>query len=448
MVTHLSKTTFKNIGLHPKLLKALKVLGYQYATPIQAQALPLLLNAQDVAGQAQTGTGKTNAFLLAILDELLTLPEVEDRQPNEPRAIIIAPTRELVIQIFEDAKQLAKFTDLKMCVAFGGADYDKQREEIEAGCDVLIGTVGRLIDYFKQDIFNFYALDCVVLDEADRMFDLGFINDIRYLFRKMPKPTERLNMLFSATLSHRVKELAYEHMNHPQHIHVEAEQVTADRVTQVLYYPANHEKLPLLIGLIQKHQPQKAMIFTNTRRQAEQVWLSLRGNDIKAGLLTGDVPQRKRIRLLDELKTGKIQMLIATDVAARGLHIDGVTHVFNFDLPEDAEDYVHRIGRTARAGAEGDAISFAGEDNAFNLPAIESYIEHTIQTADVTPELLVDIKPPMKAEPKKFKQNNNRSQGRSKHHRSNQGGSNQGYSNQQNSNRSDLSQSTSSDGNE
>ncbi|WP_444996137.1 ATP-dependent RNA helicase RhlB [Aliikangiella sp. IMCC44359] len=408
MVTHLSTTAFKNMGLHPNLLKALEALGYEYATPIQAQAIPLLLNSNDVAGQAQTGTGKTNAFLLAILNELLTLPAVADREPNEPRAFIIAPTRELVIQIYEDAKTLAKFTDLKMCVAYGGADYDKQRNAIEAGCDVLIGTVGRLIDYLKQNVYNFYALDCVVLDEADRMFDLGFINDIRYLFRKMPKPDQRLNMLFSATLSHRVKELAYEHMNHPTHIHVEAEQVTADKVRQLLYYPANHEKLPLLVGLINKYQPQKAVIFTNTRRQAEKVWLCLKGNDIKAGLLTGDVAQKKRIRLLDELKQGKIDMLIATDVAARGLHIDGVTHVFNYDLPDDAEDYVHRIGRTARAGAEGDAISFAGEDNAFNLPAIEEYIESTIPTADVDPSLLANIKPSAPMEEKRNRPTNSR----------------------------------------
>jgi ATP-dependent RNA helicase RhlB len=391
MLTHLSTTTFKNMGLHPKLLEALDSLGYEFATPIQAQAIPLLLNSQDVAGQAQTGTGKTNAFLLAILNELLTLPAVEDRQPNEPRAFIIAPTRELVIQIYEDAKTLSQFTDLKMCVAFGGADYEKQRQAIESGCDVLIGTAGRLIDYLKKGVYNFYSLDCVVLDEADRMFDLGFIDDIRYLFRKMPKPEERLNMLFSATLSNRVKELAYEHMNSPEHIHVEADQVTADRVKQLLYYPSNPEKLPLLVGLMQKLQPKKSMVFVNTRRQAERVWLCLKGNGIKAGLLTGDVQQKKRMRLLDELKQGKIDVLIATDVAARGLHINGVTHVFNYDLPDDAEDYVHRIGRTARAGEEGDAISFAGEDNAFNLPAIETYIESSIPTADVTTDLLAEL---------------------------------------------------------
>ncbi len=378
--------------LHPDLLKALEQLGYQFATPIQAECLPLLLNSQDVAGQAQTGTGKTNAFLLAILNELLALPETENRQPNEPRAFILAPTRELVIQIYEDAKKLAQFVDLKICVAFGGTDYEKQRRSIESGCDILIGTTGRLIDYFKQGVYNFYALDCVVLDEADRMFDLGFINDIRYLFRKMPKPQDRLSMLFSATLSHRVKELAYEHMNSPQHIHIEAEQVTADKVRQCLYYPANHEKLPLLIGLIKQLSPQKAIIFVNTRRQAEKVWLTLQKQNLKVGLLTGDVQQKKRIRLLEDLKQGKIDVLIATDVAARGLHINGVTHVFNYDLPDDPEDYVHRIGRTARAGAEGDAISFAGEDNAFNLPAIEEYIGNTIPTKNIAPELLLMTK--------------------------------------------------------
>lgn len=408
MVTHLSTSTFNSMGLHPDLLKALDELGYHHATPIQAQTIPLLLDSKDVAGQAQTGTGKTNAFLLGVLNELLTLPEVEGREANEPRAFIIAPTRELVIQIYEDAKKLSKFTDLKMCVAFGGADYDQQRDAIESGCDVLIGTAGRLIDYLKQGVYNFFALDCVVLDEADRMFDLGFINDIRYLFRKMPPPAERLNMLFSATLSHRVKELAYEHMNSPQHIRVEAEQVTADKVRQSLYYPSNHEKLPLLVGLLQKYQPEKAIIFTNTRRQAERVWLCLKGNDMQAGLLTGDVQQKRRIRLLEELKQGKIEVLIATDVAARGLHINGVTHVFNYDLPDDAEDYVHRIGRTARAGAEGDAISFACEDNAFNLPAIEAYIENTIPTVEVTPELLADIKPSAKSDRPSTNQYGNR----------------------------------------
>ena len=396
MVTHLTQTTFSSMGLHKNLIKALDALNYEFATPIQAEAIPLLLDGKDVAGQAQTGTGKTNAFLLGILNELLTLPEVEDRRPNEPRAFIIAPTRELVIQIYEDAKTLSKYTDLKMQVAFGGADYVKQKEAIQSGVDVLIGTSGRLLDYFKQGVYNFYALDCVVLDEADRMFDLGFIDDIRYFFHKMPKPKERLNMLFSATLSNRVKELAYEHMNSPTHIHVEPDAITAGQIEETLYYPSNQEKLPLLVGLMQKLEPTKSIVFSNTKRQSENVWLCLKANGYKAGLLTGDVQQKKRMRLIDELKSGEIEILIATDVAARGLHIDGVSHVFNYDLPDDAEDYVHRIGRTARAGASGSAISFACEDAAFNLPAIEKYIEHAIPMKDVTEELLPDIKIPEK----------------------------------------------------
>ncbi len=401
MVTHLSETRFDAMGLHPQLLKALNKLNYQYATPIQAEAIPLLIDGKDVAGQAQTGTGKTNAFLLGVMHELLTLPEVEHRRPNEPRAFILAPTRELVIQIYEDAKLLSEFTDLKVCVAFGGADYAKQRDAIASGVDILVGTVGRLKDYFMQNVYSFYALDCVVLDEADRMFDLGFIDDIRYFFRKMPNPSERLNMLFSATLSNRVKELAYEHMNSPHHIHVEPDEVTAGKIEELLFYPSNQEKLPLLIGLLQKYKPTKSIIFTNTKRMAEQAWLSLKANGYNAGLLTGDVQQKKRMRLIDELKSGDIEILIATDVAARGLHIDAVSHVFNFDLPDDAEDYVHRIGRTARAGASGVAISFACEDAAFNLPAIEKYIDHSIPTADVTAELLPEIKKSDKPRPQR-----------------------------------------------
>lgn len=396
MVTHLSETTFESMGLHPKLIQALDELQYNLATPIQAEAIPLLLDGCDVAGQAQTGTGKTNAFLLGVLNELLTLPEVEGRRPNEPRAFIIAPTRELVIQIYEDAKVLAKFTDIKVRVAFGGADYAKQRDEISSGVDILVGTAGRLKDYFNQRVFTFYALDCVVLDEADRMFDLGFIDDIRYFFHSMPKPSERLNMLFSATLSNRVKELAYEHMNSPTHIHVEPDVITAGKIEEFLYYPSNQEKLPLLIGLMRKYGPTKSIVFSNTKRMAEQVWLCLKGNGYNAGLLTGDVHQKKRMRLLDELKTGEIEILIATDVAARGLHIDAVSHVFNFDLPDDAEDYVHRIGRTARAGASGVAISFACEDAAFNLPDIEKYIARAIPTAEVEADLLPEITLPEK----------------------------------------------------
>ncbi|AOE50995.1 ATP-dependent RNA helicase RhlB [Kangiella sediminilitoris] len=391
--SHLSDTRFSDLGLHPKLLEAINDLGFQYCTPIQAKTLPLLLKGQNVAGQAQTGTGKTIAFLLGVMNDILTLPEIDGRRPNEPRSIIIAPTRELAVQIAKDALKLAKHANFKIRVVYGGEDHEKQRRQLENGVDILIGTTGRLIDYLKQGAYGLEAIDSVVLDEADRMFDLGFIKDIRYLFRRMPPAEDRLNMLFSATLSHRVQELAYEHMHNPQHVQVAAEQVTAKKIREALFYPSRDEALPLLVGLMQRLEPPRSIIFTNTKRAAEHVWACLRGNDIPAGLLTGDVQQKKRLRLLDDLKNNTVNVLVCTDVAARGLHIDDVTHVFNYHLPDDPEDYVHRIGRTARAGAEGDAVSFAGEDFAMNLTAIEKYVGHELPKLEIKAEYLAELKP-------------------------------------------------------
>ncbi len=394
---HLSDVRFEQLGLEAPLLKAVSDLGFSHCTPIQAQALPLALTGHNVAGQAQTGTGKTAAFLLATLNDLLTIKPIEGRRPNEPRALILAPTRELAVQIYEDGLQLAKYTDLKLGVVFGGTGYEQQRQMLADGVDILIGTTGRIIDYYKQKVFGLDAIDVVVLDEADRMFDLGFIKDIRYLFRRMPPATDRLNMLFSATLSHRVMELAYEHMNNPVKVQVDVE-VTSGRIEEKLYYPANDEAIPLLIGLFRDQEPSKAMVFVNTRREAERVWGALAANGIAAGLLTGDVPQKKRLHLLDELKTGKVQALVATDVAARGLHIEAVSHVYNYDLPDDPEDYVHRIGRTARAGATGTAISFANERTAMNLPGIEQYIGYSLPTGHLDEVKMPDhLNPPLQA---------------------------------------------------
>ncbi|PWK46820.1 ATP-dependent RNA helicase RhlB [Pleionea mediterranea] len=416
MAKHLTDTPFAHMGLDPRLVKALHAINFTHCTPIQKLSLPLSLKGQDVAGQAQTGTGKTIAFLLAALDELLTLPADPNRLQNEPRVLIMAPTRELVVQILEDAKHLVQFTDLKVGAVYGGTGYDEQRQMLTQGIDVLIGTTGRLIDYYKQGIYKLDAIDVVVLDEADRMFDLGFIADIRYLLRRMPAPTERLNMLFSATLSHRVQELAYEHMNSPEHVQVEPEQVTAKKVREVLYYPSNFDKLSLLLGLMNKHQPEKSMIFVNTKRDAETIYSMLRANDWKVGLLTGDVPQKKRMSLLEKFKSDELPALIATDVAARGLHIDNVSHVFNYDLPDDAEDYVHRIGRTARAGADGDAISFACEDSAFSLPAIEQYIEHSIPKQEISADLLAAVKPFRKTRPSRGRPNKRPPKGQQRKH--------------------------------
>ena len=417
--THLSETRFDSLDLPDPLLQALADCGFEHCTEIQALTLPVVLQGDDIAGQAQTGTGKTAAFLLATFAHLHTHPAGESRKPTQPRALVLAPTRELAIQIHKDAEQLGKYTGLKLGLVYGGTGYDQQRKMLEAGVDVLIGTPGRLIDYFKQGLFNLKALQVAILDEADRMFDLGFIADIRYVFRRMPKPADRLSMLFSATLSHRVLELAYEHMNNPQRLVVETDKVTADKVQQQLFHPASDEKVPLLIGLMKSLQPPRTMIFVNTKRAAERVDGYLRGNGFEAAMLSGDVPQKKRQRLLGEFQSGKLPVLIATDVAARGLHVPDVSHVFNYDLPQQAEDYVHRIGRTARAGQSGDAISFACEEYAFSLPEIEEYIGHTIVVGDITNELLVTPEKPVFPE----KSRRPRPSGKSRGGRRNEGNS-------------------------
>jgi len=383
------------------LLKSIRESGFTHFTPIQAETLPITLAGHDVAGQAQTGTGKTIAFLIATYTWLLRHPASPERKQNQPRAIIIAPTRELAIQIHSDAEQLGKYTDLTLGLAFGGAGYEQQRKQLEQGVDILIATPGRIIDYFKQHVFNLKAIQVAVLDEADRMFDLGFLSDIRYLLRRMPPPEKRLSMLFSATLSFRVSELAYEHMNNPRQVLIESKQITAENVEEVIYFPAQEEKIPLLLGLLKGHDVTRTMVFVNTKRAAEDVQRYLSTNGYEAGVLSGDVPQKKRSSLLKRFVDGTLPILIATDVAARGLHIPEVSHVFNFDLPQDAEDYVHRIGRTARAGAAGDAISFACEEYSFSLSDIEEYIGHKIPVKNVTPELLVEPNPPAKRQPRK-----------------------------------------------
>jgi len=380
--------TFASLGLKPGVMQGIGEAGFVTCTPIQAQTLPIALAGRDVAGQAQTGTGKTAAFLVALYQALLTRPAAPSRSATSIRALVVAPTRELAVQIHRDALVLGAHTGLTHVVVFGGIDYEKQRQQLGAGCDVLIGTPGRLIDYFKQHVFDLKSAQVLVLDEADRMFDLGFIADIRYILRRLPPPGRRQSMLFSATLSHRVLELAYEHMNNPELVRIEPDKMTVDRVRQLMYYPSMEEKIPLLIGLLHQSEAVRTMVFVNTKRMAERLEAILKVNGFQAQALSGDVPQNKRLRFLRDFHEGKLAVLIATDVASRGLHIPDVSHVFNFDLPQDAADYVHRIGRTARAGAEGDAISFACEDTAVSLPDIENYIGHKIPFASISPELL------------------------------------------------------------
>lgn len=389
-----ASTAFSQLPLPPLLLQAVEELGFEHCTEIQALTLPAIAEGHDIAAQAQTGTGKTAAFLLGSFARLLE-NDGGERQQNQPRMLVLAPTRELAIQIKKDADALGKYTSLTSMVAYGGLDYEKQRKELADGVDIVIGTPGRLIDYFKQKVFNLRRLEICVLDEADRMFDLGFITDIRFLLRRMPEPENRTSMLFSATLSHRVMELAYEHMNNPMAIKTETSSVTADGVRQALYHPASDEKIPLLLGLIQSKAPERAIVFVNTKRVAEKVDAFLTGNDVACGTLSGDVRQNKRQKILNEFTSGNLTTLIATDVAARGLHIDDVTHVFNYDLPQHAEDYVHRIGRTARAGTQGEAVSFVCEEYAFSLPEIQEYIGQIIPTEPITDEMLVEPKKPV-----------------------------------------------------
>ena len=420
--THLTETKFADLNLAPQVVTGLEAMGFQYCTEIQAKSLPILLKGTDIAGQAQTGEGKTIAFLAATFHRLLQKPKPEH---NQPRALIMAPTRELAIQIHRDAIEMAKSTGLRLGIVYGGEGYESQRQELENGVDILIGTCGRLIDYLKQGIYNLNNIEAIVLDEADRMFDLGFIKDIRYMFRKMPPATERLSMLFSATLSFRVKELAFEHMNDPESVEVAPEQKTNTRISEELFYPSNEDKMALLQTIIEEEWPEKAIVFANTKHVCEKIHDHLAADKVRVGLLTGDVIQKKRLKILEGFTKGEIDVLVATDVAARGLHIANVSHVFNYDLPDDCEDYVHRIGRTGRAGATGHAISFACEDSVFNLPAIEDYIEHPLPVSKYDPDALLTDLPRPKPRQRRHKPHGNR-QGNSQNRNRSGGGNYRG----------------------
>jgi ATP-dependent RNA helicase RhlB len=374
--------------------QGIQAAGFTTATPIQEAALPVALRGKDVAGQAQTGTGKTAAFLIATFARLLRTAAHSSGGATAPRALIIAPTRELAVQIDADARLLGQFTGLRTLVVFGGVDYNKQREALRGPVDILIGTPGRLIDYLKQRVWSPGQVEVLVLDEADRMFDMGFIADIRWILRRLPPPEERQSFLFSATLSFRVLELTYEFMNNPAQITVSPDQVTVEEVEQVLYHAGRHEKFGLLLGLLRAEQGARVLVFTNTRDEARRLVERLTRNGHVAQALTGDFDQRQRLRTLAAFKEGTLPILVATDVASRGLHIPEVSHVYNWDLPQDPEDYVHRIGRTARAGARGKAISLVDEASAFSLEGVERFIGQRIRVEWAEDSLfLSEVKP-------------------------------------------------------
>jgi len=371
---------FESLPIPEPVLRGIRDAGFKACTPIQAKTLPISLSGKDVAGQAQTGTGKTAAFLISTFTRLVThepMPQ-KGKQWVAPRSLIIAPTRELALQIERDALLLGKHCGLKILCVYGGVDYDKQKEAIEKGIDVLIATPGRLIDYYKQKLFSLKGVEVLVIDEADRLFDMGFIVDVRYILRNISPYQKRQSMLFSATLNFRVMELCYEHMNEPVPIKIEPETVVVEKIKQVLYHVGKHEKLKLLLGLLKSETPGKTLIFTNMKSTAEKLELQLKYHDYNAQQISGDLPQKKRIKVLEQFTEGDIDILIATDVASRGLHVDDITHVINYDVPQDPEDYIHRIGRTARAGRDGDAITFACEDYAEHLMAIEETLKKKI----------------------------------------------------------------------
>jgi len=389
--TLFSDLSFSDIDLPEELLAAVDELGFDRLTRVQAEVLPLSLEGRDIVAQAQTGSGKTAAYLLTVLSRML---RTERRSAMEnPRALIIAPTRELAVQIAADAEKLTAHTSFSVHVVFGGIDYKKQQNRFASGVDLLIGTPGRLIDYHQKGAYSLHDTEMVVVDECDRLFDMGFAEDLRWLLHRLPYTDKRQSLMFTATLSRRVMRLGWREMTNPAEIVINREQLTPDTVHQELYHVAAHEKLSLLLGLLAREGGERIMIFLNTKHAARRLVEDLRRHGYVARGLTGDVMQTKRLKVLDDFRDGNLPILVATDVASRGLHIDGVTHVINFDLPQDAEDYVHRIGRTARVGAEGKALTLACDDYVYSLDAVHKYVGYEIPVSFAPEELFAEVIP-------------------------------------------------------
>lgn len=362
---------FNTLDIDPRVLSGIRDCSFTHPTPIQAKSLPYTLLGYDLIGQAQTGTGKTAAFLITIFQKLLT---EKPKGTKTPRALIIAPTRELAVQIEEEAKRLGAHTGLSCTAVYGGVDYKKQADTVRRGVDIVVGTPGRLIDYMKQSALATSGVEILVIDEADRLLDMGFIRDLRFIMRRLPNYDARQTLLFSATINFRVIEATYHYMKIPVEVSVTPEQITVDEVTQSLFHVEKRNKFRLLLGLIERTDTDRFLIFSNTKRGVNMVADRLNRNGISAQALSGDVPQRKRLKVVERFMKGEINVVVATDVASRGLHIDDVGCVINYDLPQNPEDYVHRIGRTARAGKTGIAVSIVGEDDAYYLEPVESFI--------------------------------------------------------------------------
>lgn len=371
-------------------MRAIQEVGYEYCSPIQAMTLPYSLSGHDCIGKAQTGTGKTAAFLITAITDLLE-HRLEEQYVGEPRALILAPTRELALQIAEDANALTKYSRLKVAAIVGGMDFDKQQKQLtEQRVDILVATPGRLIDFMNRKAVFLDQVEMLVIDEADRMLDMGFIPDIKTIVRSTPRTELRQTLLFSATFSQDILNLVERWTNDPVRIEVEPKVKTSDDVEQHVYLVSSEEKFKVLRRIVSQEEADRVMVFANRRDIVRDLAEDLKKEGIACQVLSGDVPQNKRIKTLDGFKEGKFKVLVATDVAGRGIHVDGVSHVINFTLPEDAEDYVHRIGRTGRAGKKGVSISFACEDDSFQIPAIEEYIKRKIDLEQVPLELISD----------------------------------------------------------
>ena len=374
-----NKTRFEDLPLSQELINGIKGANFEFCTPIQASSLPFSLNGRDVVGQAQTGTGKTAAFLITIIEDLLRHPIIDEHYLGEARAIVLAPTRELAIQIGEDAKILARFTNLNIHVLVGGVDPERQLRALGRNhCDILIGTPGRLLDFLRSKDIFLDRLEILVIDEADRMLDMGFIPQVRQLINQAPKPKLRQSLMFSATFSKEIERMVSTWTDNPIIIRSEPKDLTTKNIDQKIFLTAREEKFDVLYNLLSSEELNNVIIFANRRDTCRSLYERLRGHKFKVGLLSGEVPQKKRIKTLEQFKKGQINLMVATDVAGRGIHIDGVTHVINFELPEEPEDYVHRIGRTGRAGEKGTSISFACEDDAFLLEPIEALLNEKL----------------------------------------------------------------------
>lgn len=390
------KIRFQDLNLAPELLKAIEDLGFEHCSPIQAESLPYSLAGHDVLGKAQTGTGKTAAFLVRVIDDLLKNPIIDERYAGEARALIVAPTRELVIQIAEDAKLLTKYTDLKIHTLVGGMDYQKQQSRLHNDyVDILVATPGRMLDFRERQDVHLDTVEILVIDEADRMLDMGFIPQMRQIVRYTPRNTHRQTLMFSATFTEEVMRLSDQWMHEPKHIEIASQSVTTDNVEQHVYMVAGDEKFTLLYNLINSLGFDSTMVFANRRDECRKLYDYLNAYGIKVGLLSGEIDQNKRVKTLDAFKSGKINVLVATDVAGRGIHINDVSHVVNYTLPEEPEDYVHRIGRTGRAGSKGSSVSFACEDDSFRLPAIEELVGRKINNEVPPEELLAALPQPL-----------------------------------------------------